>query len=77
MIEIEQVTLGITQLIRISKGSLVHKHVVGNLILNLALIIMGGPIVVAADLSVADLSVADLSVADLSVVLIVVVVVKD
>ena len=67
MIEIEQVTLGITQLIRISKGSLVHKHVVGNLILNLALIIMGGPIVVAADLSVADLS----------VVLIVVVVVKD
>ena len=36
-------------------------------ILNLALIIMGGPIVVAADLSIADLSIADLSVADLSV----------
>ena len=56
-------------------------HAVGNIILKVlaAQVIMGGPIVVAvdlsvADLSIADLSVADLSVADLNVVLIVVVV---
>ena len=51
-------------------------HAVGNIILKVlaAQVIMGGPIVVAVDLSVADLSIADLSVADLNVVLIVVVV---
>ena len=72
MIEIKQVTLGFTQLIRISISYICMIHAVGNLFPKVleAQVIMGGPNVVAVDLGVADLSVTDLSVTVVPVVVV-------